>query len=106
MRPAAIRIVQQDGVPVLEVVLRHRGAHGERGGTEVDRDVGRLRDQLAARREQRAGEVAPLLDVGRVGGALQQDPHLLGDRREERAEDLELEPRGGRRRRASHHSST
>ena len=49
----------------------------------------RVGDEVARAVEQGAGEVEPLLDVHRVGGVLQAQPHLLGDRHEQVVEDLE-----------------
>ena len=54
----------------------HAGAHR----AQVHRHVRRVGDEAAARVEQGAGEVEPLLDVHRVRGALQRRPHRLGDR--------------------------
>ena len=51
--------------------------------------VRRVGDQVAVGVEDRAGEVEPLLDVHRVGGVGERDPHLLGDRHEQVVEDLE-----------------
>ena len=50
---------------------------------------GALAISAPSRVEQRAGEIEPLLDVDRIGGVLQRDAHLLGDRHEEIVEDLE-----------------
>ena len=56
---------------------------------EMHRHVRRVRHQRAVVREHRAGEVEPLLDVHRIGGVLQRDAHLLGDRHEQVVEHLE-----------------
>ena len=56
---------------------------------EMHRHVRRVRHQRAVVGEHRAGEVEPLLDVHRVGGVLQRDAHLLGDRHEQVVEHLE-----------------
>ena len=58
---------------------------------EVDRLGERLRDRPRPPVEQRAREVEPRLDVGRVGGAPERDAHLVGDPGERVAEDLEAE---------------
>ena len=50
---------------------------------------GALAIRLPCGVEQRAGEVEPLLDVDRVGGVLQLQAHLLGDRHEQVVEHLE-----------------
>ena len=63
----------------------HRGGHR----SEVDRHVIPLRDQAPPGIEQRAGEIATLLDVRRVGAPLQRRPHLLRDRREQVPVDLQ-----------------
>ena len=55
----------------------------------MHRHVRRVRHQRAVVGEHRAGEVEPLLDVHRVGGVLQRDAHLLGDRHEQVVEHLE-----------------
>ena len=49
----------------------------------MHRHVRRVGDERAVRREHRAGEVEPLLDVDRIGGVLQRHPHLLGNRHEQ-----------------------
>ncbi len=56
---------------------------------EMHRHVRRVRHQGAVMREHRAGEIEPLLDVHRIGGVLQRDAHLLGDRHEQVVEHLE-----------------
>ena len=56
---------------------------------EMHRHVRRVRHQRAVMREHRAGEVEPLLDVDRIGGVLQRDAHLLGDRHEQVVEHFE-----------------
>ncbi len=58
-------------------------------GAEVDGDVGGVGDQVALGVEQGAGEVEAFLDVDGVGGVLEADAHLLGDRHEEVVEDLQ-----------------
>ena len=55
----------------------------------MHRHVRRVGDEAPVTVEQSAGEVEPLLDVDRIGGVLQRDAHLLGDRHEEVIEDLE-----------------
>jgi hypothetical protein len=62
----------------------------------VDGDVGSLGQQAAIAGEQRAGVIQALLDVGRVGGALQGDAHRLGHRGEEVLEDFEADGVGQR----------
>ena len=62
----------------------------------MHRHVRGVGDQHAVGVEQRAGEVEPLLHVDRVGGVLQRDAHLLGDRHEEVVEHLEHDRVGAR----------
>ena len=64
---------------------QHAGGHG----AQVRRDVGGLGDEAAGAVEERAGEVQALLDVGRIGCALERNAHLLGDAGE--AVTIELE---------------
>ena len=92
VRTAAIRVVGDEHVAGCEVGIvgqdvLDRFAHR----TQVDRDVRRIDDQFARGREHGATEIEPLLHVGRDGGPLQRDAHLLGDRGEEVIEDLELD---------------
>ena len=51
--------------------------------------VRRVGDELALGVEQRAGKIEPLLDVDRVGGGLQPQAHLLGDRHVQVVEHFE-----------------
>src|SRR5215470_5782225 len=55
----------------------------------MHRDVLGLAQRRAARVEQRRRAVAPLLDVGRVAGTHQRLTHLLDDRRQRAADDLD-----------------
>ena len=55
----------------------------------MHRHVRSVGDEASLAVEQCAGKVEPLLDVDRIGGVLQRDAHLLGDRHEEMIEDLE-----------------
>ena len=55
----------------------------------MHRHVRRVGDQRPSCVEHRAGEVEPLLDVHRIGGVLQRDAHLLGDRHEQVVEHLQ-----------------
>ena len=66
---------------------------GDRVGhrAEVDRDVLGLGDHPAPRVEQRGGAVPPLLDVRGERGADEDGAHLVGDRAERGAYDLELD---------------
>ena len=53
------------------------------------RDMRRVGDQAAARVEDGAGEIEPLLDIDRARGVLQRIAHLLGDRHEQIVEHFE-----------------
>ncbi len=55
----------------------------------MHRDMRRVGDEMAARVENGAGEIEPLLDVDRARGVLQRIAHLLGDRGEEIVEYFE-----------------
>ena len=72
VRAAVVGIVQRPHVAGLQAAAvelqdrAHRSAHG----AQVDRHVRRVGDQRPLGVEHRAGEVEPLLDVDRVGGAL------------------------------------
>ncbi len=89
---AQVRVVDEDAVaggqplgPVGRDGLRHDV--GERAQV---RGLGEgLGDGAQVAVEERAGEVAAGLDVGRVGGAPERRPHLLGDGEERVADDLE-----------------
>jgi hypothetical protein len=61
----------------------------------VDRDVLRLRDHPAALVEERGGAVAPFLDVRGERRAHERRTHLLCDRLQQRAEDLQLDIHSG-----------
>ena len=58
-------------------------------GSQVDRHVRGVGDEVPVRIENGAGEVESFLDVHRVGGLLKGRAHLLGNRHEEVIEDLE-----------------
>ena len=75
--------------PELGPALAHR-RDGLRHRAEVDGDVLGLRDHSAVGGEERGRAVAPLLDVGGEGGADEHGAHLLRDRAERAAENLEL----------------
>ena len=64
---------------------------------EMHRGMGGIRDQIAVRIKQGAGEVATFLDVGGDGGALQGSAHLLGNGAETIAEQRQLNRIGGGR---------
>ena len=68
--------------------LADDGADALAHRAEVDRYVRRIGDQAAARVEQGAGEVEPLLDVHRVGGGLQRETHAFSHGHEPAVEQL------------------
>ena len=57
----------------------------------MDRNVRRVHHQLPPRVEKGAGEIQPLLDVGRDGGPAQTLAHLQGDGPEAVGEQLEAD---------------
>ena len=90
VRSAEVWIVGREHVARLD---RELGSD-ERGDglghrPEVNRDVGRVGHQTARGVKDRAREVSPLADVGRDCGAAERFTHLLGDRSEQVAEDLD-----------------
>ncbi len=95
--------VQVPHVPVAELPPRHAPEellHREGHHTEVDRDVAALGDQPAARVGERARQVARLLEEGRARRAHDDDAHLLRDRVDRVAHDLQ---RDGAQIRAGRH---
>ena len=90
MGAARIRIVQRPHLTGGGVVRHHRG-DGVGHRAEMDGNVLRLRDHATPFVEERRRTVAPLLDVGREGRADEHRAHLLGDRAEQAAENLELD---------------
>ena len=85
------------------IVEHHNIARGESSHTwratatacghraQVHRDVRCLGDHAPVVVKDGAREIAPLFDVGRVGGALQRRAHLLGDRGEQVLEHFEAD---------------
>ena len=101
VRAAAIRIVRDEHIARLHcrVVgddLLDRLAHR----AQMHRNVRRIDDQIALRREDRATEIEPLLHVHAHRRIAERDAHLLGDGREVVVEDLQ-EDRIGRRLRSA-----
>jgi hypothetical protein len=76
VRAAAVGVVEHPR-DVRGVLLSEHGLDRRRHRAEVHGDVLGLHHHPSPRVEQRAGGVAPLLDVGRVGGADQHGAHLL-----------------------------
>ena len=95
MRAAVVGRVQHVDVAGFMPRPSRRAARADDGldalahRAQMHRHVRRVGDQRAVAVEQRAGEIEPLLDVDGIGGVLQRDAHLLGDRHEEVVEDLE-----------------
>ena len=89
VRPTEVRVVEDRDVALGPGGERLDRADGLRHRAEVDGDVRRLRERLPGGVEDRAGEVLPLLDVGRERGVPQRRAHLLGGRGDERVEDRE-----------------
>jgi hypothetical protein len=90
VRAAVVRVVEHEGVAGAGLGMAlddaaDRVAHR----AQVHRHVRRIGDQRAVGIEQRARKIEPLLDVDRVRGVLQHQPHLLGDGHEAVVEDFE-----------------
>ena len=90
MRAARVRVVEDPGLAGRGLV-RHDGSDRLGHRAEVHRDVLGLRDHATVLVEERRRAVAPLLDVRRERGADEHRSHLLGDRAERRADDLQLD---------------
>jgi hypothetical protein len=90
MRAASERIVEDVHVPACRFVLHHR-RHRIRHRAEVDGNVLGLHDHPSLLVEERRRAVSPLLDVRRERGADEHGAHLLGDRAQARADDLQLD---------------
>ena len=86
-----VRVVQHVHIAGLHAarVARDHGLDALAHRAQVHRHVRRVGDQVAFGVEQRAAEVQPLLDVDRVRGVLQLQPHLLGDVHEQVVEHLQ-----------------
>ena len=79
MRAALIRIVVDEHVAGRDIGKRlHDRAHRIGHRAEMDRQVGALRDHVAADVEDAAGVVAGHLQQRRIRGLRQDDLHLLG----------------------------
>ncbi len=89
VRAPGVRVVEEGDLAGREAEL-HDGGDGVGHRAEVDGDVLGLRNHAPAVVEERGRAVAPLLDVRRERGADEHGAHLLGDRAERRADDLEL----------------
>ena len=80
MGAAQIGIVEYDHVAGAPVHPRHDIRHGIGHAAQVHGDMGGLGAQGAARIEHGAGEIQPVLDIGREGAALQHGPHFIAQR--------------------------
>ncbi len=85
------------GKALPAVALHGVGDDDAEVGDEMRHAADVLADQLAGGVDQRGAEVAHLVDHHVVGGALQIDRHLIGDRGERIADDFERDgiERGG-----------
>src|SRR5579872_275514 len=86
-----IGVVEHRQIARMEADAPEGGLDGQRHRAQMDRDVRRLGDHAPTPVEDGAGVVAALLDVDGIGGASQDDSHLLGDSGEEVLEDFEPE---------------
>ena len=101
VQPAEVAVVAEDRVARAQVrraVGLDDGGHEARDRAQVDRLGEALGDRPRPAVEERAGEVEPRLDVGRVGGTAERGAHLVRDAGERVTEDLEREGRRVRRR--------
>ena len=89
VRPARERVVEDEDV-ARPGIVRADGGDGVGHRAEMDGDVLGLGDHAAAPVEERGRAVAPLLDVRGERGPDQDRAHLLRDRTERGADQLEL----------------
>jgi len=75
--------------PNAAFVLANDRFNGAIHGAEMHRHVRRIGDQRAFAVKDRTGEIQALLDVDRIGGVLQRDPHLFSNRHEQIVEHFE-----------------
>ena len=102
---ADLRKVQEPHVALAELRRRHaleELLHGERHHAHVDGDVAALRDQPPLGVGERRRQVARLLQERRARRAHDDHAHLLGDRVERAAHDLEGDGMDLRRRARLH----
>ena len=91
MRAAAKRIVQNRDVAGRQIERLRRVLHRERHRAQMHRHVIAHRDGLALGIVNGARIIAALLDVGRVRRFAQHRAHLLGDRDQQVAEQLQFD---------------
>ena len=91
VRAAVIRVVQHVHVARVHgaTVAVDDGADALAHAAQMHRHVRRVGDQVAGGVEQRARKVQPLLDVDRVRGVLQLQPHLFGNGHEQVVEHFQ-----------------
>ena len=87
---ARVRVVEDPDVLASRVVRHHR-RNSVRHRAEVDGNVLGLRNHPTARVEERGRAIAPFLDVRRERRVNENGAHLLGDRTQQGAENLELD---------------
>ena len=88
MGAAEVGVVEDDDIAGVEGEAAEGGLYGGGHGAKVHGDVSGLGHHLTLGVEQGAGEVEPLLHVGREAGAGQGHAHLIGYGDEKVAEDL------------------
>ena len=66
----------------LNFALLYQRLNGGAHRAQVDRNMGRVGNQVAVLIKQGAGEIESLFHVHRMCGVLQGDPHLFGDAHE------------------------
>ena len=96
VRSARVGVVEDPHVAGLWRPLQH-GGNRVRHRAEVHGNVLGLRDHPSALVEDRRRAVAALLDVRRERRAHERSAHLLRDRPQERADDLQLDVHHGSR---------
>ena len=70
-------------------MIAHQRFYAVVHGTQVHGHMRCVRNQVARRREQRAGEIQSLLDVDRARRLLQHHAHLFGHMHEMVVEDFQ-----------------
>ncbi len=96
--PAVSGMVGHQDVARLHRQRVAQPAYAQAETAQVDGNVRRVHHQLAPSVEEGAGEIQPLLDVGRDGGPPQALAHFHGDRPEAVGEQLEADRLGSRAR--------
>ena len=86
-----VRVVEDHRISRADAPSLHRTLHRQGHRPQMNGDMGRLCDHLPPAVKEGAGVIPALLDVGRVSGPTQGNPHLFGDRSKEIFEDLQLD---------------